>query len=276
MIETCYIVAETGGHMRWYDVLNLIGSILSGIGISAITLYLTYLRFFSKHVTIAGIGFHHRSWEGDSIRLTLRNHAMRTFFIREVYCVFDDKYAVKITGDLNDIIDFNSRGTLVITQKPFSSLHGVTTYELSMAKKVYAHINTTFGTIKTKPMNKTKRRWGRKKSYPDATVLTAFRQEFNGKLVMPSVKYALVYWPKGKETQTTVFIHKGGHMSEEVRSYDMNNNKNLDIFNAIPKEIAASYDRTRALFEEVFAPFEIVFVLHELKDVIDAGHNGSP
>ena len=68
--------------MSWTDVLNFI-LLIGNICVIAITIYTFRLGFFSKRVTVDMVNWR-RSNSGDSISLILKNHSMRSFYIKKL------------------------------------------------------------------------------------------------------------------------------------------------------------------------------------------------
>jgi hypothetical protein len=241
----------------WIEILNTI-SLIGDICIIIITFVTTYLLLISRKITLEAIG-RSNSDNGYSMSFSLKNHSMRDFYIKRAYFIFENKRFIKIDEWDEEQVHLVAFGTITIKIPPFSRFWGYDFSDIA-TKKGYVRLDTNHGVVKAK-FRKTR---NKSTSYPNGELITIERKEYNGKIVMPDCKYALVYY-RDKEDVKTAFIFKGGYVSENLQRFD-EETKTISWFNGIPTEIVDSYEKTVSLFKDIFAPLNIKFTLVNINE----------
>jgi len=232
--------------------------LLGNLCVILITFYTFFLGFFSKRVTIQATSQQYNS-KGNSFALTLKNHSMRTFFIKGIELIVDKKYLVKIMNKDSTPVELSSLGVAIIQMEPYSDLSDDFKIPMLYEKRMCVRIELADRYIFAKPPLRIFRKRG--KYYQPITVL---RKTYNDIIIQNGDKYALHYFEKPSDLKEhIIIIHESGHMSDSMSQYDTTTNK-LEAFNAIPCETANSYEKTVKLFESVCEPLNIKFYITEL------------
>jgi hypothetical protein len=238
-------------------IVELIGN----LAVISVTLYTTDLLFFSKRVSVVSVsqGF---GRTGQTISLLLKNHTMRTLFIKSATLVVDGKYSILI-AESDEPYHLESLGVLKIESEPFSELSDerANTALISNARH-YAILETLDTKIYAKYWHKC--RIDRHKAIIPISVL---RHSFNGYMLHSGYKYALTYEivNPNKEVKT-LFIHDNGVMTDNLTEYDEESGT-LRVFNGIPEETVQDIDKTRAMFRDLFEPFGTAFRVTDVREI---------
>lgn len=235
-----------------HDVLPTIGNLC----LFFISVYTFRLTIFPKKLRFIGYRPHYSTFEGDSVEITLENRALSPAVVQAVSLV-SNGYAIKIFSENDDgtcIIDGFKTGK--IKMNPFSSI-------LTQEGEISFGIEESMYLIVETPRGKQylnfagapkKHLWRlREKIHPPKRAMVR-RDFFNGIILKPYVRYAILYTGKNGDTQT-VFVLNSGLMSKTLFGY-----------NGLTEDIAASKESMYAHFETEFSKHNIPFSIEEFTD----------
>lgn len=245
--------------MNWTllrEVLSIIGDICL-FGITAYTFRLTVLP---KKLRFIGLKEFYRSFEGDSLAVTLENRSLAPVVVQSVLLLYADCYINIFENDESECI-IEGFKTATITMKPYSEIriHGEKV-QIHDFKNLILRITTPRG-VQYIAYNRGMRmrisllickiKDSKTKDYlmRQASVI---RRSFNGTIIKDHVRYALIYKNASGDLQT-VFIHQGGIMSASPFGY-----------NALPKDIMDSKEDLQAYWENEFSKYNLPFRLVDL------------
>ena len=242
-------------------ILTII-ELLGNLCVILITVYTFSLGFFSSRVTLVSL-LHSHGNRGDSLSITLKNRTMKTFFIKSVELIIDNKYSVQIKSSDSEPTVLESLGAVVIKMEKYSGLADGFKIPLLRENRMYARLE-----LEERYLNARQPIHLRKRHNKQFQPITVFRSTYCDMLIQDGDIYALHYFSKpAEEDEHIIIIHKSGIMSDSMPQYCKASNT-LEAFNAIPKEIACSYDRTKELFQEICEPFGTKFQLIKLNAVL--------
>lgn len=231
------------------DILPVVGDVC----LFFISVYTFRLTILPNKLRFIGYRPSFSAFEGDSVEITLENRSLSPAVIQSISLVLDE-HIIEIFSERDSepcIIDGFKTGKIKMI--PYSRIYIEDgEIDLHTFKKWYLIVGTPRGKQYLSYAHGPKKRFLKfyNKRHPpkQASVL---RNYYNGKIVKPYVRYALVY--KGRNDDIhTVFIHKSGAMSEAPFGY-----------NGLPKEVVADKDKLYSHFEGEFSKYDIPFAIKE-------------
>jgi len=102
-----YFIISTTISSSWLDTLKSISSILSDLGILAITLYTLWLKFFSKDIQVSQISTEQNIFKGKRSSVTLVNHTLHPVSIDRVEAVMNNNLRMTISEEKITLAPFN-------------------------------------------------------------------------------------------------------------------------------------------------------------------------
>ena len=255
MIDSILRILEILQNSSILSVAELLGN----ISIIFITIYTFALGFFSRRVTLDSMT-HHHSVKGDSLSLLFKNHSMRSFFIKGIELVVDNKYSVNIKSTNEEPVELASLSVVKVVMAPYSRLANDFKIPMIYEKRMFAVLELEGGRrIKAKvprPLFK--------KRIRQYEPIDVSRKKHNNILYQPGDKYALHYFTEpSKMDEHIIIIHKNGYMSDSMPEIDAKT-REIKAFNEIPSEVVKNYETTKQFFTDICEPFGYKFHLIEL------------
>ena len=243
--------------MYWKEIVSIL-EFIGNICVIAITIYTFYLGFLSKRISVVSVR-HSYSQDGDSIKISLKNHSMKTISLKKISCIYDNKYEINVIDEYDEdgpfIID--PFGLLHINMKPFSYLDNHKLSEFTH-EGFYCLLEMFDGKILYAQFRKGQK-INKKASIETIPVI---RNYCNEQIILPGHKYALTYKQKDGKLKT-LFIYANGFMTDSLTQYN-EKTKELSTFNKLPQEIVSNISTLNPFFTELFKPFEIIFRVDEI------------
>ena len=244
--------------MSWDIVINFFCIIVNNVEyfanlcVIAITLYVFYLRFISKRISIIS-GYVNSGRNGTIHSYMIKNHSLREMYISEIYIVYDNRYALHIGSWKDEPLVLKAQGVCRVKTKPFSYLD---VYERVNMWDVEKHlfIRTIEGDVIFATFDK-KTKIDKKALIKKIPIMRAY---FNNELLEPMCKYALSYRKKGEEPKV-LYIFPSGVMSDMLYEYD-EKNKNYKWFNGIPQSVVDDPSQLLEFFKMIFKPFDMEYI----------------
>ena len=248
------------------DVLYAVWGIFGFIFTFSVCLvgYLIFQVFINKNVNITHVGYQITPFNGNSIKLTFRNHTLRRFVIKRISCIYNEQYEFIALGAIGEQTGMPfvlpPLETVEFIQEPFDEILETSFEKLTNMSFDYAVLETNYGkVIATFPNKKPKA------LLKNSTKLSFSRLTYNGKLFRKNCVYALVYWSlDDKNVKTTVFLYPTGQMSDVVYKFDKANGH--APFQNVPIEVVKNYDSAKRFFSDVFKYFNVEFEIIPAKD----------
>lgn len=246
---------------NWITIKD-IASVLGNVGMFVVAFYTFRLTVFPKKLKFIGFKNHISAFDGESAEFVLENRAISPVVVRSVDLVVNNKY-IAISNEMVIIEGFK---TATIKMAPYSEIRsadGVEKLDIGSLGKWKLSVNTSRG-VQSVEYERMSKRQVRKfyKRMGKRIPTTVCRNTYNGKIVVPGVKYALSFCNKDGELQT-VFIDKSGAMSAAPFGY-----------NSLPKEMLDDENALRAHFEGEFLARKMAFGLERIVDFgVDEGTN---
>ena len=256
--------------------LGAIGSIVGGIGLSALTVYLTFLQFGSHRIKIVCCVLHSDASGGNAIMLALSNRTMKTFFIRKVDLICDDKYRIPILEGSSYKRELASQSTITLETDSFATL-SEPLHIVTDAKQIYAEVFTSDKIIRTKKMRRTPRRTARLEkrqtishSASHIKPITLHRPVMKDKLVLPSYQYMLHHWFENEPrySPTYSFIDSDGKLKDSIYITNTKQER-ITLFEQVPQDLLADREQVRQYLTVHLTDLEIKFELIPLRVVVD-------
>jgi len=193
-------------------------------------------------------------FQGDRMFITIENKSLRPIVIHKVSLIINGQYKLMVESYEKPLILDGFKAT-TIEMRPFSEIHDYDTnqpYDLSLSgKKMCLKIETGRGSLFSGYQLSFREVQKIKKNEGNLKLLTFYRKTYNGKILVPNIKYALLYTKDG--VVETVFIHQNGIISEEIGGISRVDQSILHNSDAVSKMIA-----------DVLAPLEIPFTLKKV------------
>lgn len=254
------VILEVGNFIK--EVWNWISKIIptvDAIGISLITYYTFRLTVFPKKLRFVNFRENFSSFGGDSLEITLENRSLCPCVIENVDIILDDYKITVFKGECT-VEGFK---TAKITTDPYTEINcdnGKIEIDSSGIARMSLLIKTTrgFQHIKFERISKFAY-WLNKKKEWRYKPTTVYRKLFNGKIVVPGVKYAISYIGANGELQT-LFIHKSGMMSDAPFGY-----------NGLTKEIMESETSLKKHFDAEFKKYGLSYSIEVFNEVDSKG-----
>lgn len=183
--------------------------------ILGITIYTTWKTFFEKRIKLLSYSPHFSMFGGDSISIVVKNSSLLPISVQSIDIIYSD-HSLNLSKFDNFLI-LEPHHTVKIKMEPFSKLSKPLS-ELDI-NNFFIAFDTTEETIISK-FRWIKTKYDKKKKY---TKINIERKTFNGQIITPDIKYALLI--KINNTEQTIFINDGGLLSSDIYGY-----------NAIPKK----------------------------------------
>ncbi|MBD5133315.1 MAG: hypothetical protein HDT38_02410 [Clostridiales bacterium] len=239
------------------DILKIIvNDVLPAIGnlcLFFISVYTFRLTIFPKKLRFIGYKPCLSMFEGDAVEITLENRALSPVVIEAVSVVLNG-YNIKIFSEEDDgpcIIDGFKTGKIKMI--PFSSIYceeGEISFGID--KDIYLIVDTPRGKQYLNYAGDPKKYFLRfREKFNPVKHATVKRNYFNGKILKPYVRYAILYADRQKNTHT-VFVLPSGVMSEMLFGY-----------NGLTEDIALSKETMCAHFEKEFSKVNLLFAIKE-------------
>lgn len=238
---------------------TLLNKVLPAVGdlcLFFISVYTFRLTIFPKKLRFIGYRPCFSAFEGDSLEITLENRALSPVVIQSV-SVVSDGYAIKIFSEKDEDDDgpciIEGFKTGKIKMVPFSSIcdeEGEISFGID--KDIYLVVDTPRGKQYLNYSGDPKKYFLklREKFNPVKHAIVK-RNYFNGKILKPYVRYAILYADRQKNTHT-VFVHQSGLMSEMLFGY-----------NGLTEDIVDSKETMYAHFEKEFSKVNLPFDIKE-------------
>lgn len=268
VFSSCFSSFISGGHMELLNNINVILQIISNICIVGITLYTAFLQFWHKSVKYLGYSYNTNRFYGDKATLQLKNQALSSISIKEVYLIFDDnskflfkKYEVPlliegrrsfqiemqaISNSLPKLRKFTYEGKCIfVTFTDGNSISLISKCGWKRYISFWVKNYRLFRLLKKSP-SITINKLGR---------ITTKRIEFNGKCLSEDVKYVLLV--KEVSAVKTIFIDDSGFMSAPCFLSGQ-------WCNALG---TVAYDEINNIIKQGFNGQEVEYKLYNIKDV---------
>ncbi len=205
--------------------------------ILGITIYTTWKTFLEKHIKLLSYSPNFCSMFGGSfISVVVENTSLSPISVENVDIVYDNHYVINLNKYKEPLILKPQQAT-TITMEPFSQLSEISLDEIEF-KDFYLIFTTSRGKIisnfKRMPV-----KHNRKNTYK---IVTIMRRTFNGLIIPPDVKYAILMKVDGK--QQTILINDGGIMDKDIYGY-----------NAIPRSDINDIERVKAHIRAIIDKF---------------------
>ena len=248
--------------------INVILQIISNICIVGITLYTAFLQFWHKSVKYLGYSYNTNRFYGDKATLQLKNQALSSISIKEIYLIFEDnsKFLFKeyevplliegrrsfqiemqaISNSLPKLRKFTCEGKCIfVTFTDGNSISLISKCGWKSYISFWVKNYRLFRLLKKSP-SITINKLGR---------IRTKRIEFNGKCLSEDVKYVLLI--KDGSSVKTIFIDDSGFMSEPCFLSGQ-------WCNALG---TGDYNEIRNIIEQGFNGQEVEYELYNVKDV---------
>ena len=241
----------------WPDLYNRLTNIIpiiDGIGMSFIAYYTFRLTVFPKKLKFIKFKRNYNSFGGDSIEITLENRAICPIVIESIDLIINSHKIQFFEGEY--IVD--GFKTAKILLEPYSKiLSENNSFESSShsSEKISLWVKTSRGVQHVR--YKTSFRfsyWLANKKESKYKPTTVYRNRYNGKIVVPKVKYAIVFKDAEEKIQT-VFITETGAMSDALFGY-----------NGLSKDIMKDEDSLRSHFNKEFGKHGMDYYLNVFND----------
>lgn len=224
------------------DTFEKIASILGNIGIFSITAYGFWLRYFSKNIKITSIGENHSKFFGSYIGCTIMNKTLSPLVIGKIQVVSNNQYEFTVKEYKETPLVLEPFRAYNIVGDKYSSISN----SIDIFGDFYFKLHTLEKVLFIKCRGKIKKK-------ARLNIVSRRVKSFNGVIISDKVKYILAYWKKGLSERHYVYITDGGFMD-----------KQLENFNALPKEILGNSKEMVDVFKKVFHDKEWCFRLNEL------------
>ena len=237
----------------WGWVSKIVPTI-NAIGISLITYYTFRLTVFPKKLRFVDLRENFSSFGGDSLEITLENRSLCPCVIKNVDIILDG-YSIAIFRGECTVEGFK---TVKIVTEPYTEIdcdNGKIDIDGSSIDRMALLIKTTrgFQHIKYERISKFAY-WLNSKKESKYKPTTVYRKMFNGKIVVPDIKYAISFIDGNGELQT-IFVHKSGVMSDALFGY-----------NGLTKEIMESEISLKKHFDNEFKTRGLSYSIHLFKE----------
>lgn len=253
-------VLEIGNFIKkvWSWISKIVPTI-DAIGISLITYYTFRLTVFPKKLRFVNFRKNFSSFAGNSVEITLENRSLCPCVIENVDIILDGYKITVFKGECT-VEGFK---TAKIVTDPYTEINcdnGKIEIDGSSVDRMALLIKTTrgFQHIKFERISKLAYWINNKKDWRYKPT-TVYRKLFNGKIVVPDVKYAISYIDANGELQT-LFIHKSGMMSDAPFGY-----------NGLTNEIMASELSLKKHFDAEFKKCGISYSIHVFNEIDSKG-----
>ncbi len=181
--------------------------------ILGITLYTTWKTFFEKRIKLLTYSPNFCSMFGGSyISVVVENTSLSPLSVEKVDIVYDNRYVINLNTFQEPLILKPQQAT-TITMMPFSQLSG-----LSLGEIEHKDFYLIFKTSKGKIISNFKRMPIKKNSNNKCQIITVMRRTFNGLIISPDIKYAILM--KNEEKQQTILMNNFGIMDKDIYGYN--------------------------------------------------------
>lgn len=224
--------------MDWnalWEIIKEVFAIIGDTSIFIITIYTFYLTFFPK---LRYLGMSHKTsfFEGEDISISFENRGLSPISIDSVELVLDD-YKVKIFAKkINDNCIIEGFKTLTVTMKPASAIEtddGVVSFDVKKRKYLIVKTsrNIQYIDIKGKKSGRALKRLEKRYPIKDAYIP---RHTFDGVIITPHIKYAIIYIDKLNKVQSILVSHVG-LMNSRALGFDIIPKEHLKSKNDLEK-----------------------------------------
>ena len=224
---------------------------LANFSVIMITIYGFYKAFVDKKISVIAINTIHGRG-GSYKRITLKNHALRDFFIEEAYMIYANEYALHLTKWDSEPLVLKGNGVCKFETEPYSYLKINDKSKLWEAD-AHIYLRTSEGEIiharfkKNHKINKKAK----------VACVPIVREYYNNMLIETKCKYVLRYKKKGEQEQM-IQIFSTGVMSDALPEYN-EATKEYRWFNGVA-DIVNDLQALMQLFKNVFSQHEMDFV----------------
>ena len=172
---------------------------------------------------------------GMSISVVVENTSLSPLSVEKIDIVYDNYYVINI-AKYNEPLILRPQQATAITMEPFSELAGVSIDQIK-DKNFYLIFSTSKGKIisnfKRMPV---KHKQGNK--YQSVLVM---RKIFNGMIVTPDIKYAILMKIDG--VSKTILLNDGGMMDKDIYGYNAIPRSDIDNIEMVKAHIKGIIDQ---------------------------------